>query len=107
VNARQALYDAIKAARDTGEAWVTYRGARLHLRPVSANFVPCGESVLAMCRGRIRLATLYDKDGLRADFENGVIRRLQCSDEYEPFAPDPSDGGCMRWGMCDMSWRDK
>ena len=27
------------------------------------------------------------------------------STEIEPFAPDPSDGGCMRWGMCDMAWR--
>jgi len=30
---RQRLYDAIKQARDTGEAWVTHAGQRMRLRP--------------------------------------------------------------------------
>jgi 3'-phosphoadenosine 5'-phosphosulfate sulfotransferase (PAPS reductase)/FAD synthetase len=25
--------------------------------------------------------------------------------EFEPFAPMPSEEGCMRWGLCDTSWR--
>ncbi len=25
--------------------------------------------------------------------------------EHEPYAPTPSEGGCMRWGLCDMSWK--
>ena len=24
---------------------------------------------------------------------------------YEPFAATPEDGGCMRWGLCDLGWR--
>lgn len=24
--------------------------------------------------------------------------------EVEPFAPQPGDNGCMRWGLCDMGW---
>ena len=24
--------------------------------------------------------------------------------EFEPYAAEPSDGGCMRWGLCDMGW---
>jgi 3'-phosphoadenosine 5'-phosphosulfate sulfotransferase (PAPS reductase)/FAD synthetase len=24
--------------------------------------------------------------------------------EFEPYAPQPGDGGCMRWGLCDMGW---
>jgi len=24
--------------------------------------------------------------------------------EFEPYAPEPGDGGCMRWGLCDMGW---
>lgn len=24
---------------------------------------------------------------------------------FEPFAATPEDGGCMRWGLCDLGWR--
>lgn len=28
-------------------------------------------------------------------------------DDYEPYAPDPGDGGCLRWGFCDTGWRER
>ena len=34
MSAPQQVYDAIKRVRETGTAWVTWRGERLRLRPV-------------------------------------------------------------------------
>jgi hypothetical protein len=64
----QALYDAIKIAREEGEAFVTFQGQRLRLFS-SAHVVsfplepPMG---LVKIRGRVRLCEIIEKDGLRA-----------------------------------------
>jgi hypothetical protein len=45
----QHLYDAIKKARETGEAWVNWNGERLRLKPiiwVDGSGHMCGDTVL-------------------------------------------------------------
>jgi hypothetical protein len=61
---QQAVYDAIKKCRETGEAFVTFKGERLKLLPAGSEGYP--EFALVKARGRIRFAYLVHKDGLGA-----------------------------------------
>jgi hypothetical protein len=52
-SSRQALYDAVKLVRDTGEAWVTFRGERLKLTsPTEVLAAESSSAVPAIIRRR-------------------------------------------------------
>ena len=80
--ARQAIYDAIKKAREEGEAWVTFKGKRLKLIGIDHmdfNFDFCpADWALVKYRGQIILSMVSGKDGLRLC--NGDFSFIQWDD---------------------------
>ena len=79
---RQAVYDALKKAREEGEAWTEIRGWRVRIVP---GFDRAVTGVFAIVRTRnapwkVDLATVIDKDGLKFDESNGAYRRGRWGD---------------------------
>lgn len=60
---QQALFDAIKLAKQTGESFATFHGKRFKLVAPSLQVQPLG---FVLLRGRVRLCMIIDKDGLKA-----------------------------------------
>jgi hypothetical protein len=79
--ARQAVYDAIKAVRETGEdQWVTFHGHRLRLTDPDKWNDWGGFQGLVKFDGRIKLCNMVDKDGIKASYADGPhyrIRKIQ------------------------------
>jgi hypothetical protein len=84
---QQAVYDAIKKCRETGEAFVTFQGERLKLAPVGEDYP---EFALVKARGRVRLAHLVHKDGLTATF---LLRPEALGERFESW----EGGGSVRF----------
>lgn len=78
--ARQALYDAIKKAREGQEAWVTFEGTRIQLSSSEGVWEGYGSlgKGLVKFNGKIRIADIFTRDSyLSASYEDGLTRRIQ------------------------------
>lgn len=60
--ARQAVTDALKKMRETGEAWLTLRGERLRLTNPDTEGPG---TYLVHINGGVDVREIYEKDGLR------------------------------------------